>query len=129
MPPDIKRAIPVLRMFDVAKAREFYIDYLDFTVDFEHRFHENAPLFMGISRGGITLFLSEHHGDGSPGAHVVVETTGIDELHRGLQARHYKYMNPGIQTQEWGTREVCVVDPFGNKLIFAERIQADGSPT
>jgi uncharacterized glyoxalase superfamily protein PhnB len=117
-----KGAIPVLRMFDVAKAREFYLDYLGFTVEFEHRFNENAPLFMGVSRDGLTLFLSEHHGDGTPGSHVVVQVEGIDELHRELAAKHYRYMNPSIQTQEWGTREVMVVDPFNNRLIFSERI-------
>ena len=42
MPPTLKRSIPILRMFDVAKAREFYVEYLGFTVDFEHRFNENA---------------------------------------------------------------------------------------
>jgi hypothetical protein len=57
-------------MFDVAKAREFYLDYLGFAVEFEHRFHDNAPLFMGISRDGLLLLLSEHHGDGTPGSHV-----------------------------------------------------------
>ena len=122
MPPVLKRTVPVLRMFDVAKAREFYIDYLGFTVDFEHRFHDNAPLFMGISRDGLTLFLSEHHGDGSPGAHVVVDVTGIDDLCEELKAKRYTYMNAGIQEQEWGTRELCVVDPFSNKIYFSERM-------
>jgi uncharacterized glyoxalase superfamily protein PhnB len=49
--------------------------------------------------------------------------TGVEELHQRLAAKKYRYMNPGIQTQEWGTREVCVVDPFGNQLIFSERIK------
>ena len=120
----LKRTIPILRMFDAAKAREFYIDYLGFSVDFEHRFHDNAPLFMGISRDGITLFLSEHHGDGTPGTHVVVDMTGVDDLHRELQAKNYRYMNPGIQPQEWGTRELTVYDPFGNHVTFSERIEA-----
>jgi catechol 2,3-dioxygenase-like lactoylglutathione lyase family enzyme len=108
-------------MFDVTKAREFYLGYLGFSVDFEHRFHENAPLFMGISRDGLVLFLSEHHGDGSPGAHVIVDIEGIEELHRELAAKNYRYMNPGIQAQEWGTRELCVIDPAGNQLVFSER--------
>jgi len=82
MPPNLKRTIPILRMFDVAKAREFFIEYLGFTVDFEHRFHDGAPLFIGISRGDVVLFLSEHHGDGSPGVHVVVELYGIEDLQR-----------------------------------------------
>jgi hypothetical protein len=117
----LKRTIPVLRMFDIAKAREFYIDYLGFSVDFEHRFSENAPLFMGISRDGVVLFLSEHHGDGTPGTHVIVETDGLDDLLGELRAKKYRYYNPGIQEQEWGTRELMVVDPFNNRLIFSER--------
>lgn len=111
-------------MFDVAKAREFFIGYLGFTVDFEHRFHDTAPLFMGISRGDVILFLSEHHGDGSPGVHVVVQMDGIEDFHRELAAKGYKYMNPGIQTQEWGTRELRVYDPFGNQITFSEPISA-----
>ena len=118
----LKRTVPILRMFDVAKAREFYIGYLGFSVDFEHRFHENAPLFMGLSRGDVTIFLSEHHGDGTPGTHVLVETTGVDELHRELQAKNYRYMNPGVQATEWGTRELRVYDPFNNQLSFSERV-------
>jgi uncharacterized glyoxalase superfamily protein PhnB len=109
-------------MFDVAKAREFYLDYLGFEVAFEHRFAENAPLFMGVSRDEVLLFVSEHHGDGSPGAHVIIQMDGIDEFYQELKSKKYAYMNPGIQTQEWGTREVCVVDPFGNQLIFSEQV-------
>jgi uncharacterized glyoxalase superfamily protein PhnB len=124
---NVKRTIPVLRILDEAKAREFYLDYLGFSVDFEHRFHDGAPLFMGISRSGLTLFLSEHHGDGIPGTHVVADIDGVDELHRELQAKKYKYMNPGIQEQEWGTRDLCVHDPFGNRVIFSERVR-DASP-
>ena len=118
----LKRMIPILRMFDVAKAREFYVEYLGFSVDFEHRFHDGAPLFMGVSRDGIALFLSEHHGDGTPGTHVVIDMTGVEELHRELQAKKYRYMNPGIQVQEWGTRELTVYDPFNNYVTFSERI-------
>ncbi len=118
----LKRGIPILRMFDVAKAREFYLDYLGFSVDFEHRFNENAPLFMGISRSDIVLFLSEHHGDGAPGAHVLIETDGLDALLAELKAKNYRYMNPGIQVQDWGRRDLVVIDPFGNKINFSELI-------
>jgi hypothetical protein len=55
----LDRAIPILRIFDIAKAREFYLDYLGFSVEFEHRFHDDAPLFMGVVRDGLALFLSE----------------------------------------------------------------------
>ncbi|MBV9440436.1 MAG: VOC family protein [Candidatus Eremiobacteraeota bacterium] len=120
--PQLKRTIPILRMFDVAKAREFYLEYLGFTVAFEHRFHDNAPLFMGLERDGVMLYLSEHHGDGSPGVHVVIEMTGVEALHRELAGKNYRYMNPGIREQEWGTRELTVVDPVNNHVTFSERI-------
>jgi len=119
----LNSAIPILRMFDIAKTREFYLDYLGFAVDFEHRFHDNAPLFMGISRDDLMIFLSEHHGDGSPGVHVRIETDGVRELHAELQKKQYRYMNPDVQEQEWGTREMTVIDPVGNRLIFSEPIE------
>ena len=118
----LHQTIPILRIFDVAKAREFYLDYLGFSVDFEHRFHDGAPLFMGISRDGLPLFLSEHHGDGSPGAHVRIDTSGLNDLSAELAGKEYRYMNPEIQEQPWGMRELQVVDPFGNRLIFSEPI-------
>ncbi len=31
-------AIPIFRIFSVEKAREFYLDFLGFTLDWEHRF-------------------------------------------------------------------------------------------
>ena len=123
-----ERTIPILRMFDVAKACEFYVDYLGFTVEFEHRFHENAPLFMGVSRGGVLLFLSEHHGDGTPGTHVVVRMSGIDALHRELVAKNYKFFNPCIQEQEWGMREMIVYDPFNNFIVFSEPMGTPADP-
>jgi len=119
----LERTVPILRIFDVAKAKEFYVDYLGFSVEFEHRFHENAPLFIGLSRGDVMLFLSEHHGDGTPGTHLVVQMTGIEDLHRELHAKNYRYMNPGIQTTEWGTRELRVYDPFNNQISFSERVE------
>jgi len=116
------QVIPLLRIFDEQKAREFYLGYLGFSVDFEHRFEPGTPLFMQVSRGGITLRLSEHHGDGTPGSIVTAIGVGIEALHRELQDKHYKYMNPGLDTTEWGTRDVCVIDPFGNRIIFSERV-------
>lgn len=112
--------IPVLRSFDEAKAREFYCDFLGFGVDFEHRFAVDAPLYMQVSRDGVALHLSEHHGDASPGSTVRIHIDDIDALHRELNAKDYKYARPGIQDQPWGMREISVSDPFGNKVVFAQ---------
>ncbi|WP_376090176.1 glyoxalase superfamily protein [Roseomonas sp. CCTCC AB2023176] len=124
MTPAFGRAIPVLRSFDEDKAREFYLDFLGFSVDFEHRFAPDLPLFMQVSRGGLVLRLSEHHGDGSPGANVTVQATGLDALRDELLAKAYRYARPGIEEMPWGTREFRVTDPFGNRLVFEERAPA-----
>jgi hypothetical protein len=62
------RVIPILRIFSVEKAREFYLDYVGCNHDWEHRFDDTAPLYMQVSRDGLVLQLSEHYGDGPPGA-------------------------------------------------------------
>ncbi|RPD39558.1 VOC family protein [Chitinophaga barathri] len=115
------KVIPVLRIFDLAKAIEFYIDWLGFTIEWEHRFDDNAPIYMQVSRGGITLHLSEHHGDASPGAKVYIETGGVRELHKELTDKKYKYNRPGLEEAFYGAWEVMVHDPFGNRLLFSEK--------
>jgi uncharacterized glyoxalase superfamily protein PhnB len=119
----LESTAPVFRIFSVEKAREFYIDYLGFNVDFVHRFGEDFPLYMGLSRNGIQLHLSEHHGDSTPGSTVYIRIIGIEELYAELQQKNYPYLKPGLETMEWGTRELWLTDPFGNKLRFSERLK------
>lgn len=69
--------IPILRTFDREKAREFYRDYLGFVVDWEHRFEPALPVYILISRRGLVIHLSEHHGDGTPGSVVYVRVHGM----------------------------------------------------
>jgi hypothetical protein len=121
MTPRFTRTIPTLRMFDSGKAREFYIGFLGFQVDFEHRFEPDLPLFMQISLGDIVLYLSEHHGDCSPGAKIVIETTGLAAYHADLIAKKYGYARPGLVDQPWGTTTMTIADPFYNRIEFSER--------
>lgn len=112
-------AIPVLRIFSVEKALEFYRDWLGMAVDWEHRFGPDFPLYMELSRGPLVLHLSEHHGDGTPGTVLFVPLRGIDALLAELEGRPYPYQKPGIVAQDWG-RELQLTDPFGNRLRFCE---------
>lgn len=121
----VERTIPVFRIFDEAKAREFYCGFLGFTVDWEHRFApDNTPLYMQVSRDGITLHLSEHHGDGTPGSHAVVWADGIDAYQQELLAKNYKYLRPHISDDPWG-RTLVLIDPFKNNLLLLERAQRE----
>jgi catechol 2,3-dioxygenase-like lactoylglutathione lyase family enzyme len=40
------KVTPILRIFDEAKALEFYVDFLGFKVDWQHRFEANFPLYL-----------------------------------------------------------------------------------
>lgn len=117
--------IPILRMFDEAKANEFYVDFLGFTIDWQHRFENGLPLYMQISKDGCTLHLSEHHGDASPGAALRIETTGLDAFQKTLLAKQYRYARPDIEETPWGSRDMSIRDPFGNRLTFTETVGSD----
>lgn len=114
-----EQAVPIVRILDVAKAHEFYLGFLGFSVDWEHRFGENFPLYTQVSRGGLRLHLSEHAGDATPGGNMVVYMTGIRALHAELIGKKYRYMRPDIEEAEWGL-ELTVIDPFNNHMRFIE---------
>lgn len=114
-----EQAVPIVRIFDVAKAHDFYLGFLGFKVDWEHRYGDNFPLYTQVSREGLRLHLSEHAGDATPGGNMVVYMKGIRAFHRELTAKNYRYMKPGLEDE--GTRlEVEVIDPFNNHMRFME---------
>jgi catechol 2,3-dioxygenase-like lactoylglutathione lyase family enzyme len=113
-------AIPILRIFDDAKAREFYCAFLGFDIVFEHRFGPDMPLYMEVARAGLRLHLSEHHGDATPGSTTFVPMTGVHAFQRELAAKDYRYGRPGVEREPWGD-VLQVHDPFGNRIRFCER--------
>lgn len=120
MTVELHPAVPILRIFDVPRAREFYVDWLGCSIDFEHRFEPDSPLYMQVSRDGLVLHLSEHSGDGTPGSAVYVTARGVRELHRELHAKPYRYLNPGLGVGPGGGPCIDLLDPFGNVLRIEE---------
>lgn len=116
--PALHSPTPVLRMFDVDATRRFYLDFLGCTLDWQEG-EGDRPIFMQVSRGGLVLNLSSHHGDGTPGSVVLVEVEDIDALHAELHTRGYPYMNPGIDPHK-GAREMVLLDPASNQIRFYE---------
>lgn len=126
MPISFDQTIPIFRIFDVAKAREFYVGFLGFAVDWEHRLDGGSPAYIQVSRGNFVLHLSEHHGDCCPGSTVFVRMAGLDEFHREITAKGYPFLRPGIEATSHGSRGVEVIDPFGNRIRFDERLPGEG---
>lgn len=114
------KSIPVLRIFDIAEAKAFYLDYLGMSLDWEHKFEDNAPVYMQVSRGSLVLHLSQHYGDCSPGAKLFIHVSDLEGLYAEIDEKNHSYNRPCIDIAPWGDRHFTVVDPFSNKLLFNE---------
>lgn len=117
-------AIPVLRVFDEALAREFYCDFLGFQIAWERRSDEGLPWYAEVRGYGVRLHLSGHHGDASPGGAVIVEVDDAAAVHRRLTEARRPYARPGLEREDWGLT-VTVIDPFHNRVTF---LQPTGRP-
>lgn len=110
---------PIMRIFDEAVAKEFYLGFLRFHLDWEHRFGENFPLYAQVSRAGLTLHLSGHHGDAAPGSTVFVRMQGVEAYQQELARKNYKHGKPSVENEPWGL-VMSVTDPFSNRIRFCQ---------
>ena len=123
--PEFIQTIPILRLFDLELTKNFYIGFLGFKIDWEHRFDEKAPIYMQVSRGNLTLHLSGHHGDCCPGSTLFVWMNGIEDFHREINSKGYGFNRPGLEKTFYGSLSVEVIDPSGNKIRFNQRIESE----
>ena len=86
------------------KAREFYTDFLGFSIDWEHTFDDHAPVYLQASRGGAVLHLSEHHGDASPGATARVIVDDVTGCTPSCTSATTATPSPGLEQMPWGPR-------------------------
>ena len=68
------------------------------------------------------LHLSCHTGDCQPGAALRIEADNLDVFRQQLIAVGAPYAPPTIQDTPWGSRDMSVIDPFGNRLTFTNAI-------
>jgi len=115
--PHVPAAIPILRVFPGGDTERFYIDFLGFVIDWEHRFEPGLPSYRQVSRDGCVLHLSEHHEDATPGSAVRIAVEDVHRLQRELAAERAYPLRIGVESQEWGD-DLMIPDPFGNRLIF-----------
>lgn len=113
------KAIPIFRILDYTKALEFYIDFLGFTIDWEHRFGPADPVYMQVSKNGLTLHLSENKRF-QTGVIIFVETKEIQKLHKEISSRTELNVIPEVSKTNWQTMQMEIEDPFGNLLRFNE---------
>ena len=51
-----------------------------------------------------------------------IEVGDIDAYHAELVGKGYGYARPDIGDTPWGSRDMSVKDPFGNRLTFTSAI-------
>lgn len=118
----LKSSIPVLRMLDETKSREFYIDFLGYNVDWEHRFNDDpsSPLYMQISHGESILHLNGHAESESPAAEVRIPVSRLREFCRFLCQKVKGDEKPEVVDPRYEGRptDMNLQDPSGNMLVF-----------
>ncbi|NKQ13631.1 glyoxalase superfamily protein [Pseudomonas sp. SST3] len=112
------QTIPILRIFDEGKAKEFYLEFLGMNLDWEHRFEPGFPTYMQVSKGNLVFHLSEHSGDCTPGSKIFVNVSDLEAFYHEVTSRPYKYSKPAIEQAPWGDRCFTVTDPFSNRVLF-----------
>lgn len=121
-------AVPILRSFDEARTRSFYIGFLGFELVFEHRFDPGAPLYMAVRSGDCELHLSEHYGDAAPGSAVRIPVDDVAAYMEQLRAKQFGNARPGTpEPTPWGTLEITIQDPASNRLTFFTEDAASGA--
>lgn len=117
------KIIPIFRIFNYEKSIEFYVNFLGFQIDWEDK-RNGVPIYLQVSRHDISIHLSEHHGDCSPGAKIFIECVdgGLKEYQKILAEKNYNYNKPSIDKAEWNALVMEVVDPFGNRIMFNETL-------
>ncbi|KZN62428.1 hypothetical protein N473_19435 [Pseudoalteromonas luteoviolacea CPMOR-1] len=113
---------PIVRSFDMQMAHTFYIEFLEFKVDWQHQHQADLPVYMQISKDACTLHLSEHFADASPGASIRIGCEDLKAYQTQLIQKQYKHAKPSITEQLWGI-EMTISDPFGNRLIFFQTVE------
>ncbi|TYP85955.1 glyoxalase superfamily protein [Blastococcus xanthinilyticus] len=125
--------IPVLRIFSVAAALQFYVDFLGFQLDFGGPSGgPGTPYYGQVTRAATTVHLTEVPYAPGVGATVLVWVTGLDRLRAELDARRAEVpvwgpavWVPEIEQAPWGARVLTLADPFGNHLHLNEPDDAD----
>ncbi|AYF26896.1 bleomycin resistance family protein [Micromonospora tulbaghiae] len=123
-PPAMDSAVPVLRVISAEVALRFYTEYLGFTVDWEHRFEPELPIYVQISRSKAVLHLSEHHGDGSLHGVAWFPVADVYALRDELRGHSEIPLRPDVDEESPGGPTLEVIDPYGNVLRFTQLIDS-----
>ena len=119
-------SIPVLRMSEEASAKAFYVDFLGFEIEWEHRFEDSpeSPLYMQIRLGQAVIQLNGHAKPDTPPAEVRTLVRGVQAFCNHLRSIESKFPKPSVVDPRYSGKntDMNLIDPFENYLVFWEPI-------
>jgi catechol 2,3-dioxygenase-like lactoylglutathione lyase family enzyme len=105
--------IPILKVADTGRAAHWY-SRLGFAVQFEDRYSQEFPAYVGLQRGELRIHLSEHAGDATPDTLLYFDVEDVEPF-----AAEF-----GVEvSDEKRAREVRLTDPDGNRIRIGTRKQ------
>jgi catechol 2,3-dioxygenase-like lactoylglutathione lyase family enzyme len=119
----MERAVPVLPVDDLRRAREFYVDKLGFTATFEVS-EDGRTGMLGVARGSIAITLDCPMDGHGRNACVSLEVSDADQYFREWNGRVPLRRPP--HDEDWGARTFDLEDPFGNTIFVMGPIAAAG---
>ncbi|MDH3582958.1 MAG: glyoxalase superfamily protein [Phycisphaerae bacterium] len=118
-----RSVIPLLRVADSRRTQSLF-ELLAFRSLWEHQESPEAPRFMEMHRDGVSVFLSEHGGDGPFGVQVYFVVDDADALFQSVQGRDIR-CSAEPHDAAWGHRVFELEDFDGNTLRFGSPIEGD----
>lgn len=119
---ELRSSIPVLRMLDESMAKAFYVDFLGFKTDWEHRFgdEKQSPLYLQIHQGESVLHLNGHADEQTPPSEVRIPVKGLQEYCNYLGSKQCEFPKPEVVDPRYEGRDtdMNMLDPSGNHLVF-----------
>jgi hypothetical protein len=122
-----QRVIPALRITQYECSKKYYVETLGFTVEWEHRFEPNFPVFMSIIRDGMRIYLSQHSGDCQVGGLVHFVIPDVNAWH--VEFRDRGAIVAEQPNNDLGFLNMTIRDPDGNQLRFMEPSRSESNLT
>jgi catechol 2,3-dioxygenase-like lactoylglutathione lyase family enzyme len=116
----LSHAVPFVRVRELARSLEFYVDHLGFREVGRYCPEPDLPGRVVIARGGVTLTLTERD-EAAFGGLVSLHTSELETVFHELAARGVT-IDLAPTDMPWSLREMHLRDPDGNHLHFVQSI-------
>ena len=115
-----KTIIPTLRVKDSRRTQSLF-QKIGFSSIWEHQDDDSAPRFVEMHRDQLSLFISEHAGDGPVGIQLYFLVDDVDPIFELLKNEEVEIIVEPYDA-EWGQRVFEIMDYDGNLLRFGANV-------